>query len=119
LVENREWALELLQNFNKKTAELLLNGNDIDTGLVKLSPRITALVYKNSVDSNSYDIGVSFSKGVELNNAISNTDIEVTMNSEEQSEDIENNNNETFSRTTDANYVPPCGHAFRNWIFQS
>ena len=131
LVDNKECALELMKHFNKKAAELVLNGNEVDTGLVKLIPQATGLIENKSWNPIYNSIDVEIKKSNELVNAISDTYVQITGADEEfydvfnskldsQYEDGVDDNaefNGNFRKKTVE--APPCGIAFRNWILKA
>ena len=133
LIDNRECAIEFMNHFNRKTAELLLNGNNIDTGLVKMSPRTNGLVEDKSWNPAYNSVGASFSEGSDLLKELKNTTIEI-IGADEEVTDISDYLNQhdaqhkdSISRNAElngsyrksSNEVPPCGIAFRNWILKA
>ncbi|MDD3321192.1 MAG: DNA-binding domain-containing protein [Paludibacter sp.] len=131
LVDNKESALEFMKHFNKKAAELLLNGNEVDTGLVKLIPQATGLIENKSWNPIYNSIDVEIKKSNELVYAISDTYVQITGADEEfydvfnskldsQYEDGVAKNAEFFGNIRKKTAeVPPCGIAFRNWILKA
>ena len=121
LVDNRELALKFLENYNKKTAEILFNGNTIDTGLVILSPKTTGVIYEKKWNPNYNNIAVILKQGVELSNALMNTEVEISVEDEASCEEETKNTDEdsNLDFSTSSSDVPPCGLAFRNWILKN
>ncbi|NDP22370.1 MAG: hypothetical protein GZ091_15000 [Paludibacter sp.] len=126
LIDNRECAIEIMNHFNRKSAELLLNGNNIDTGLVKLSPQTNGYIRDKSWDPELNDICASFTEGSVLMEAKENTTIEIIGSDEEvpvhpdhQNDGIGSNAESNGSVRKSWNDNPPCGIAFRNWILQA
>lgn len=131
---NRESALNIINAFNRKAAELVVSGYIVNTGLVSLSPVIKNSFYGKKWNPNINSIDVSFSQGYELRKALNDTDIELV---EEQGEVLETQesfdqcasgsentllnetksvyNNSTFNPANE----PPCGIAFRRWLCNS
>ena len=133
LIDNRDCAIEFMNHFNRKSAELLLNGNNVDTGLVKMSPQTNGLVQDKSWNPAHNSIGASFSEGSDLVKALENTTIEIIGADEEIPEapdymdQHDSTHKDSISRNAElngsyrksSNEVPPCGIAFRNWILKA
>lgn len=132
LVDNRECAIEFMNHFNRKAAELLLNGNNIDIGIVKMSPQTNGLVQDKVWNPDYNSVGASFTVGSDLLKAIAETTIEVIGADEEiadisdylnlhdspQKDSIGRNAELNGSYRKSGNETPPCGIAFRNWILK-
>ena len=131
LVNNKECALEFMKHFNGKAAELLLNGNVVDTGLVKMTPLATGLIDNKSWNPIYNDIDVEMKKSTELIDAISETHVQITGADEEYFDEfnsqLDSQYDDQFSKNTEFNgnfrktikEAPPCGIAFRNWILKA
>lgn len=133
LIDNRECAIEFMNHFNRKAAELLLNGNNIDTGLVKMSPQTNGLVQDKSWNPAYNSVGAAFSEGSDLLKAIAETKIEIlgadeevednsdylNLHNAQQKDGIGRNAELNGSYRKSSNDSPPCGIAFRNWILKA
>ena len=127
---SKKAAIELINTFNSKVVELLVSGNQVNTGLVSLSPIIKGSFVKRNWNAlvNRVDVGVS--NGFELNKALIDTNIQIV---EDQGEVVENinqiqrlseaesltGNGEIHHSTVKPAQEPPCGTAFRNWLCTS
>lgn len=129
-VNNKECALEFMKHFNRKAAQLLLNGNEVDTGLVKMAPQTTGLIQDKLWNDKYNTIDIKLSKGNELVEQISETFIEVVGIDEEvpvddteqdmqYKENIANNAEFNGNVRKNNNDILPCGIAFRNWILKA
>lgn len=133
LVDNRDYAIEFMNHFNRKAAELLLNGNNIDIGLVKMSPQTNGLVQEKSWNLAYNSVGAAFSEGSDLLKAVAETTIEI-IGADEEVEDNSDYLNlhdaqqkDSIGRNADlngsyrrlSNDSPPCGIAFRNWVLKT
>jgi hypothetical protein len=133
VVDNRECAIEFMNHFNRKAAELLMNGNNIDTGLVKMSPQTNGYIQEKLWNPANNSVGASFSEGSDLLKVIKETTIEIIGADEEipvhpdymdQPDSMNKDNigrnaelNGSYRKTGNDN-TPPCGIAFRNWILK-
>jgi len=130
-VNNKECALEFMKHFNRKAAQLLLNGNEVDTGLVKMVPQTTGLIQDKMWNEKYNTIDIKLSKGSELVDQIPETFIEVTgiddEVSEEEISDQDMQYKESIAKNAEFNGnvrknnndILPCGIAFRNWILKA
>jgi len=126
LIDNREYGIEFMNHFNRKSAELLLNGNNIDIGLVKLSPQTDGYIQDKSWNPDFNYICASFTEGSVFMEAKENTTIEIIGSDEEvpvhpdhQNDGIGSNGESNGSVRKSGYDNPPCGIAFRNWILQA
>jgi len=128
---SRENAIELINLFNKKVGELLVTGNEVNTGLVNLSPIIKGSFINKKWDPAINKVDVNISKGFELNKALVNTNIQIMEEQGEIGETIDQsqrisakeffseNNSDMNHLTLKSNPEPPCGMAFRRWLCNS
>jgi flagellar motor component MotA len=116
-------AIEIMTQFNKKTAELITSGHSVDTGLVKLSPEIKGILFAQTWNPQINKIDVSVKKGTELKSAIKNTIIEVNsveiaeltnQKDEVRKEEEKTSLNQDYLKFE--NDDPACGIAFRKWL---
>lgn len=128
---SKETALELINSFNRKAIELVVTGNQVNTGLVSLSPIIKGSFINKIWNPTINRVDVNILPGFELNKALIDTNIQII---EEQGEIVEiidqsqrisekkvliENNSDTNNLTLKSNPEPPCGMAFRKWLCNS
>ena len=128
---SKETALELINSFNRKAIELVVTGNQVNTGLVSLSPIIKGSFINKIWNPTINRVDVNILPGFELNKALIDTNIQII---EEQGEIVEiidqsqrisekkvliENNSDTNHLTLKSNPEPPCGMAFRKWLCNS
>ena len=128
---SKETALELINSFNRKAIELVVTGNQVNTGLVSLSPIIKGSFINKIWNPTRNRVDVNILSGFELNKALIDTNIQII---EEQGEIVEiidqsqrisekkvliENNSDTNHLTLKSNPEPPCGMAFRKWLCNS
>ncbi len=128
---NQEFALALIKSFNTKVIELVASGNQVNTGLVSISPIIKGSIINKKWNASINRVDANILAGFELNKALINTNIQVL---EEQSETLEtidqsvlasesevtNENNEFINHIIlKPKPEPPCGIAFRRWLWNS
>lgn len=122
-VTDKKYGMEFLNRFNKKAAELLLTGNGVDTGLVKLSAETSGYIKNKHWNPKHNKIEINILHGKELLNAISDTTIEVVGMDEylpsviETAPDYTDDAIAIFSKSKIE--IPPCGIAFRNRILNA
>ena len=128
---NKEIALDLINSFNKKVLELLATGNQVNTGLLSLSPIIKGSFRNKQWNPVINKVDVNILTGFELNRALINTNIQIIeepgkiVDTIDQSqriaerEFIAENNSETNHLTIKSEIEPPCGMAFRRWLCNS
>jgi hypothetical protein len=81
-----ETAIDILTRFNRKTAELVLSGYNVNTGLVYMRPAIKGVFYGKTWDPAAHSVYVSINQGADLREAVSETQVVILG---EQSDPIE------------------------------
>jgi len=132
---DKETAFNLLNAFNRKAADLVISGYNVDTNLVTLSPTVNGSFYggKFNHELSSVDISVKF--GNELNKALLSSNFQVVeventdnKESNEQNEQLLDSFNDNISTERRPGYSssllnperePACGMAFRRWLCNS
>lgn len=72
-----ETAIDIITRFNRKTAERVVQGYTINTGLVYMRPVIKGNFYNQAWDSKVNSVYVAMSQGNELRKAIAETSVEI------------------------------------------
>lgn len=131
LTVDREIILDVIARFNRKAAELVLSGYNVNTGLVTMNSEIKGQVHNEKWNPYTNKIGVSFKPGIDLLQEINNTKVEI-MKDEVLNNEITDINqmNQSANNTSVSNQatrvndrylhidndVPACGIAFRRWL---
>lgn len=118
---DKQAVIAIIERFNKKATDLVLSGYNVDAGLFTMRP-----IVKGPYNEGNYQADVLLLQGLELRDAISDTDVEI-LNKTEFSEKRKDNNLNIAEANdaTKSGYVgissdyPACGHAFRAWLFRS
>lgn len=82
----RETVIDILTRFNRKTAELVVSGYNVNTGLVYMRPIIKGVFYGKTWNPEVNSVYVTINQGVDLRAAIAETTVEILG---EQSDPIE------------------------------
>lgn len=128
----REHIKDIISRFNRKAAKLVLSGCNVNTGLVRMTPKISGPLYKRNWDSSFNSISVSLQSDTELIKAIDEAAVEIqdehielTKAKIDLSQQMikEELSQKSLSQASDAdldlNGTPPCGVAFRRWLQNS
>jgi hypothetical protein len=130
LVTDYQQALDIINGFNRKAAEMVVSGYNVNTGLVKMSSEIKGLIYGKTWNPSINRVDVSIRNGVELSEVIRETTVEI-LSDQLESENVAELNEgvshllETAYGTSainKSNYLnseydnPACGIAFRRWL---
>ncbi len=128
---NKDVAIEIISAFNKKIVELVVSGNQVNSGLVTVTP-----IIKGSLNNKMWNplvnrVDANISQGLELSRALIETNIELqeehggirevidqTINITDKKL-IEKNNSELDMLNINSQKEPPCGIAFRRWLHNS
>jgi hypothetical protein len=73
----RETAIDIITRFNRKSAELVVSGHNVNTGLVYMRPVITGVFYDKTWDAEKNPVYVAINQGADLRAAIANTTVEI------------------------------------------
>jgi hypothetical protein len=133
IVYNRDHMLKVIMAFNQKVAELAVSGYMVNTGLVKLSPNLTDAFNEENMHDAQHSLEIELVHGIDLRNALAETDIQLVDNQQESAviepiedstiytDNIKKNNNDKYinDHFLYPNAEPPCGMAFRRWLFKS
>jgi hypothetical protein len=128
-VTDYQLALDIINNFNRKAAEMVVSGYNVNTGLVKMSSEIKGMIYGKTWNPDINRVDVSIRNGIELSEVIRETTVEILSDlpdSEKTNESntiscrsIENNTRIAIQNNSSLNSGydnPACGIAFRRWL---
>ena len=127
---DKETVLDILSQYNRKSANLALSGYNVNTGLVNMRSSIIGSLYHGKWNPNVNWVDVSVSHGVELVQAVAQTNVEIIGDKDEtiemcqlseQSNQFAGNlqnrlHTETSGTRLKSTNEPACGMAFRNWL---
>lgn len=82
----RETVVDIVTRYNRKAAELVLSGYNVNTGLVYMRPVIKGAFYDKTWNSETNSVYVSINQGIDLRNAVAETVVEILG---EQSDPLE------------------------------
>lgn len=82
----RETILNIVTRFNRKSADLVLSGYNVNTGLVYMRPMIKGPFYNKTWNPEVNSVYVSITQGIDLRNAMAETTVEILG---EQSDPLE------------------------------
>jgi hypothetical protein len=126
----RETVIDVVNRFNRKAAEMLVSGYNVNTGLVYMRPIIKGVFYGKTWNPETNSLVPSITPGMDLRTAIGDTNVEILG---EQSNPLEILSlTDTFTGKTDGTLTkgrnaeirgsylkiagedPACGVAFTN-----
>ncbi|HLP06498.1 MAG TPA: DNA-binding domain-containing protein [Paludibacter sp.] len=125
---NRETALEIISHFQRKSAELVVSGFEVNTGLVNMHPLIKGPIHRHEWNPKINWIDVSVFPGRVLYKAINETMVEIISESNEntgetdpaaESPTLHGNASNYINSLLNAKETPACGIAFRTWLCKS
>ena len=82
----RETVVDIVTRYNRKAAELVLSGYNVNTGLVYMRPVIKGAFYDKTWNAETNSVYVSINQGMDLRNAVAETVVEILG---EQSDPLE------------------------------
>ena len=131
---NKETMLDILTRFNKKSADMVLSGYNVNTGLVNMRSTIKGPLFGGKWNPNVNWVDVALSQGKDLYDAIAETTVEI-MGEKEETLDRYPLSGQTNHSTNDSTPKvqsfemngsqlkivgePACGIAFRRWLCKS
>jgi len=80
---NREEMIDIVTRFNRKSAELVLTGYNVNTGLVKMSPIIKGQLYQKKWNPSINSVSVAITGGNDLHQAVADTSVEMVGEQDE------------------------------------
>lgn len=72
----RETVVDIVTRYNRKAAELVLSGNNVNTGLVYMRPVVKGAFYDKTWNPETNSVYVAINQGMELRNAVAETTVE-------------------------------------------
>jgi len=73
----RETVIDIVTRFNRKSAEMVVSGHNVNTGLVYMRPIITGVFYDKTWSAEKNPVYVTINQGVDLRAAIASTTVEI------------------------------------------
>jgi len=131
LTLDKETVIDILSEYNQKSANLALSGYNVNNGLVNLRSSIKGSLYQGKWNPNANWVDVSVSQGAELYQAVAQTNVEIIGEKDESleirqlSEQINQftgssqskfHTPELLGTRLKSTTEPACGMAFRNWL---
>jgi hypothetical protein len=119
---NKQTIMDIISHFNRKSSEFVVEGYHVNTGLVKMHPRIKGNIIGKIWNPKMNKVEISFSMTSELTEAIDDTQVEFTewLSDFEEIQSLDDSSflNEGFCNNGLLNHkdVPACGMAFRTWL---
>jgi len=127
----REKVLDIITRYNRKSADLVLSGYNVNNGLVNMRSSIKGPLVGGKWNPNVNWVDVSISHGKDLYEAVAETTVEI-LGEKDEAIDSYNLSNQTIqfavtsptkARNIDSNVPqlkikgePACGIAFRTWL---
>ena len=127
---DRDTMINIITRFNRKSADLVLSGYNVNTGLVNMRSSIKGALIEGKWNPNINWVNVAITHGNDLYQAVANTTVDIlgekddkpdTINSVNQIYQLSENQMNTV-RFEDASIhhkivsEPACGIAFRRWL---
>ena len=125
---NRTMALDIINLFNQKVADLVLTGINVNTGLVNLKPLINGILFDKKWNPEINNISINITESSEFQHYIAQTSIEFEEQQVIQKTNMENkhfaaiqdfNGNNTVNSEIPNVDNAACGIAFRNWLLKA
>lgn len=73
----RETVVDIISRYNRKAAELVVSGYNVNTGLVYMRPVIKGAFYDKVWNPETHSVYVAINQGMDLRNAIAETTVEI------------------------------------------
>jgi hypothetical protein len=70
-------AKDIVTRYNNKSADLVLSGYNVNTGLVYMRPVIRGVFYDNQWDPGQHSVYVSINQGAALRSAVAETEVKI------------------------------------------
>jgi len=127
---DRETMINLITRFNRKSADLVLSGYNVNTGLVNMRSSIKGALIGGKWNPNINWVNVAITHGNDLYQAVANTSVDILGEKEDKLETIntvnqlyqlsENQMNTVSFEDASVHHKivsePACGIAFRRWL---
>lgn len=130
----RETVIDIISRFNRKAADLVLSGYNVNTGLVYMRPVVKGVFYDKTWNAETNPVYIAINQGLDLRNAVAETVVEILGIQADPLEILSINDSTTgktdgtltpgrnaelkgsYLRIVDEN--PDCGIAFKNTATQ-
>lgn len=73
----RETVIDIISRFNRKAADLVLSGYNVNTGLVYMRPVIKGVFYDKVWNAETNSVYITINQGADLRNAVAETVVEI------------------------------------------
>jgi len=73
----RETVIDIITRFNRKSAEMVVSGHNVNTGLVYMRPIVTGVFYDKTWNAEKNPVYVAINQGTDLRAAIAETTVEI------------------------------------------
>ena len=127
---NRDTLIDIITRFNRKSADLVLSGYNVNTGLVNMRSSIKGSLIEGKWNPNINWVNVAITHGNDLYQAVANTSVDILGEKEENHETYKpvillnqlSESSMNAVRIDDASVhhkivsEPACGIAFRRWL---
>ena len=126
---NRAEMIDIVTRFNRKSAELVLTGYNVNTGLVKMSPIIKGQLYQKKWNPAINSVSVAITGGSDLHQAVAETSVEMIGELDEPNdvfnlgnknsqldEAIPTNISKVIPNVSNIDDKAACGIDFHNWL---
>ena len=127
---NRDTLIDIITRFNRKSADLVLSGYNVNTGLVNMRSSIKGSLIEGKWNPNINWVNVAITHGNDLYQAVANTSVDILGEKDGNLETynpviLMNQLSESSMNTVridDASVhhkivsEPACGIAFRRWL---
>ncbi len=73
----RETVIDIISRFNRKAADMVLSGYNVNTGLVYMRPVIKGVFYDKIWNPETNSVYIAINQGMDLRNAVAETVVEI------------------------------------------
>ena len=73
----RETVIDIISRFNRKAADLVLSGYNVNTGLVYMRPVVKGVFYDKTWKPETNPVYIAINQGLDLRNAVAETVVEI------------------------------------------
>lgn len=73
----RETVIDIISRFNRKAADMVLSGYNVNTGLVYMRPVIKGVFYDKTWKADSNPVYIAINQGLDLRTAVAETTVEI------------------------------------------
>lgn len=73
----RETVIDIISRFNRKAADLVLSGYNVNTGLLYMRPVIKGVFYDKTWNAETNPVYIAINQGLDLRNAVAETVVEI------------------------------------------